>query len=176
MILWNLFVAFLIPATIGYGGGPASIPLVQHEVVNRYKWMTNEQFGEMLAMANTLPGPIATKMAGYVGYTTSGWLGAFIAIIATVAPSLLLMLLLMSFLAKFKNAPQVKRLTGYIRPVICILLLTMTLQFFTEGATGSGWIHTIVLIVSSYFFLEIKKLHPAIVILGALLYGGIFLS
>ena len=64
---WEIFVAFFIPGIVGYGGGPASIPLVENEVVGRYSWMTVNEFSEMLAIANSLPGPIATKMAGYIG-------------------------------------------------------------------------------------------------------------
>lgn len=62
--LWYLFLAFFIPGIVGYGGGPAIIPLIEIEVVQRYEFMTRQEFGEVLAMGNALPGPIATKMAG----------------------------------------------------------------------------------------------------------------
>ena len=77
MIIWELFIAFLIPNLLAYGGGPASIPLIEHEVVARYNWMTKSEFSEFLALANSLPGPIATKMAGYIGYEVGGFLGSF---------------------------------------------------------------------------------------------------
>lgn len=63
MIYWQLFLAFFIPGILGYGGGPASIPLVEHEVVENYEWMTTQEFSEVVALGNSLPGPIATKMA-----------------------------------------------------------------------------------------------------------------
>lgn len=68
MIYWHIFWAFFLPGILGYGGGPASIPLVEKEVVDRYGWVTENEFSEMLAMGNALPGPIATKMAGYIGF------------------------------------------------------------------------------------------------------------
>src|SRR6056297_3328067 len=102
MIYWHLFLAFFIPGILGYGGGPASIPLVEHEVVGNYEWMTTQEFSEVVAIGNSLPGPIATKMAGYIGYSEAGVPGAIIALFASVAPSLILMILMMAILLKYK--------------------------------------------------------------------------
>lgn len=89
MIYIDIFLAFFIPGIIGYGGGPASIPLIENQVVSTYGWMTTAQFSDTLALANALPGPIATKLAGYIGYEQGGVLGAVIALFATVGPSLI---------------------------------------------------------------------------------------
>ncbi|TWT16097.1 chromate transporter [Planomicrobium sp. CPCC 101079] len=172
MIYWSIFLAFFIPGILGYGGGPASIPLVEKEVVDRYGWMSTQEFGEVLALGNALPGPIATKMAGYIGYMEGGVLGSIVALFASIAPSLLLMLILMATLMKYKNSMQVKNITKLIRPVIAVLLGAMTLQFFLTSTETSGSIQTIVLIAVSYWLLEIRKLHPAFVIILALCYGA----
>ncbi len=103
MIYWEIFLAFFIPGIVGYGGGPSSIPLIQAEVVDRYGWFTVSEFGEILAVGNALPGPIATKMAGYIGYEVGGIVGSFVALFATVAPSLIAMLFLLGILLKFKD-------------------------------------------------------------------------
>ncbi|WP_058305914.1 chromate transporter [Gracilibacillus massiliensis] len=176
MIYWEIFLAFFIPGIVGYGGGPASIPLVQNEVVNRYEWLSLSQFGEVLAIGNALPGPIATKMAGYIGYEQAGVLGAGVGIFATVAPSLLLMIILLSILYKFKNSPKVKKMTMFIRPTIAVLLGVLTFQFFFQSYENEGTIQTLLLIGLSWLFLVKLKIHPAFVILGALGYGAIFLA
>ncbi|MGE7980774.1 chromate transporter [Psychrobacillus sp. NPDC093200] len=173
MIYWQLFLAFFIPGILGYGGGPASIPLIEHEVVENYEWMTTQEFSEVVALGNSLPGPIATKMAGYIGYAEGGILGATIALFATVAPSLMLMISMMAVLLKYKEAPEVKNLTKLIRPVIAVLLGVMTIQFAQESLDGIGIISTLILIVGSYLLLEKVKLHPAFVIIIALAYGAV---
>ena len=173
MIYWQLFLAFFIPGILGYGGGPASIPLIEHEVVENYEWMTTQEFSEVVALGNSLPGPIATKMAGYIGYAEGGILGATIALFATVAPSLILMISMMAVLLKYKEAPEVKNLTKLIRPVIAVLLSVMTIQFAQESLDGIGIISTLILIVGSYLLLEKVKLHPAFVIIIALAYGAV---
>ena len=71
----DIFMAFFRVGILGYGGGPSSIPLVHKEVVDKYKWMDTDEFGDVLALGNALPGPIATKMAGYIGYRVGGILG-----------------------------------------------------------------------------------------------------
>lgn len=173
MIYWSIFLAFFIPGILGYGGGPASIPLVEREVVERYGWMDTQEFAEVVALGNALPGPIATKMAGYIGYMEGGVLGAIIALFASVAPSLIMMIVLMAWLMKYKDSPKVINITKLVRPVIAVLLGVMTLQFFLTSNESSGAIQTLALIVISYWLLEIRKVHPAFVILLALAYGGI---
>ena len=141
MIYWELFIAFLIPGILGYGGGPAAIPLVQVEVVERYGWMTNAEFSEMVAAANALPGPVATKMAGFVGYDQAGVLGALIALFAAVGPSLLMMILLLNLIWKHKESIYVKSLTRWIRPIIAVLLVVMTYDFLGDSYDMNGiWV------------------------------------
>ncbi|WP_404470615.1 chromate transporter [Sutcliffiella horikoshii] len=175
MIYWEIFLAFFIPGILGYGGGPASIPLVENEVVHRYGWLSVSEFSEVLALGNALPGPIATKMAGYIGYEQAGILGAAVGVFATVAPSLILMIALMSLLYKFRDSPKVKRMSNYVRPTIALLLGVMAFRFFSESYEASGTIQTVFLIIASYLLLEKWKVHPAYVIVGALTYGAILL-
>ncbi|WP_309867548.1 chromate transporter [Bacillus sp. SLBN-46] len=175
MLYWHIFLAFFIPGIVGYGGGPASIPLVENEVVDHYGWMTVPEFSEVLALGNSLPGPIATKMAGYIGYEQGGVLGSIVGIFATVAPSLLLMIVLLGLLYKYKDSPKVKRMTNYIRPTIAVMLGVMAFSFFSTSYSDTGVLQTVILVGVSFFLLEKLKVHPAYVIMGSLIYGGIFL-
>ncbi len=68
----QIAVAMCRTGILGYGGGPSVIPLIRHDAVTRYGWLTDDEFGETLAIANALPGPIATKMAAYLGYKLKG--------------------------------------------------------------------------------------------------------
>ncbi|WP_306009917.1 chromate transporter [Bacillus sp. MMSF_3328] len=176
MIYIQIFLAFFIPGILGYGGGPASIPLVENEVVDRYDWLSTSEFSEMLALGNTLPGPIATKMAGYIGYDQAGVLGAAVGVFATVAPSLILMIGLLGLLMKYKESPRVKRMTVVIRPVIAVLLGLMTYDFLFSSYEGAGFWQTIFIGLVSLVLMEKFKVHPAYVIAGSLVYGGIFLA
>ncbi|CQR46381.1 Chromate transport protein [Paraliobacillus sp. PM-2] len=173
---WQLFIAFFIPGILGYGGGPASIPLVENEVVGRFQWMTVSDFSEMLAMANALPGPIATKMAGFIGFQQGGVMGSVVAVFATVVPSLLLMIILLGLLMKYKDSPKVKRMTMFIRPTIAVLLGAMALQFFQTSYVDTGFFQMSGIGLISFLLMERLKVHPAFVIAGALVFGALFLG
>ena len=176
MIYIQIFWVFFITNMLGYGGGPATIPLVQYEVVEVFGWLTEAEFAEVLAMGNALPGPIATKMAGYIGFMQGGALGAAIALVATVIPSIALMLALMSVLMHYRESPQVKRLTLYVRPTVAVLLGSIALQLFVSGWHAVGLTHMVVLTVLSFVCMEKLKVHPALVVMGALVYGALLLG
>lgn len=176
MIYWQIFMANFMANLLGYGGGPASIPLLEYEVVHRYGWFTVSEFSEMVALGNGLPGPIATKLAGYIGYEMGGVLGAAVALFGTVAPSLIMMIALLGLLLKYKDSPKVKRLTQFVRPTIAVLLGVMTYNFFFDSFEGSGLVHTAIIGIVSLIALEKFKLSPVYVVLGALTYGAIFLG
>lgn len=175
MIYLQIFIAFLIPNIIGYGGGPAVIPLIESEVVTRYGWLTTKEYGEVLAIANTLPGPIATKMSGVIGYEVAGWGGAAVAIFATVAPSLMLMIFLVGFLMKHKDHPKVQALSATVRPAIAVLMAGLTFRFVESSYVDSGIIHTIILGAAGIYGIYMKKLHAGWFILVGLVYGALFI-
>jgi chromate transporter len=176
MIYFQIFIAFLIPGLVGYGGGPASIPLVEHEVVNRYQWMTTSEFSEVLALGNALPGPIATKMAGYIGFEVGGIWGAVVAVFATAGPSLFLMIMLLNIIYRYKDSPRVKRLSKIVLPAVAILMATLTFDFFNTSYHDNGIWMTVFIAVISLLLLEKWKVHPAFVIAGGLIFGAVFLG
>src|SRR5690625_3006649 len=117
MMQKDLFIAFFRAGMLGYGGGLSAIPLMHREVVKLYKWMDDEEFADILALANTLPGPINTKLSGYIGYRLGGIIGLLNCIIATVAPTAILMTLLLTVLNTFKDYPFVQGMAKGVIPI-----------------------------------------------------------
>ena len=167
--LVQLFLAFFRVGMLGYGGGPSSIPLVHSEVVDRYRWMGSEEFGDILAIGNTLPGPIATKMAGYIGYRIAGMAGSFVSILALIIPTIILMILLLTSLSAYKDEAWVQGLSAGVVPVVCVLLGDLTWQFIKRSWLDLGLIPSALLIGASLIVISWLGVHPAIVI--ALLLG-----
>src|SRR5699024_3203867 len=157
-------------------GGRETLPRIEHEGGGRYGWVTTQKYTAMVARGSGLPRRIATKLGAYIGYEQGGILGAFVGLFGSVAPSMVLMLILLGILLKYKNSPKVQRLTQYIRPIIAVLLGIMTYDFFFSAYEGSGVLHTIILSVASLILLERYKISPVFVVLGALIYGAIFLG
>jgi len=166
--LWDLLIAFARASNLGFGGGPAVIPLIKIEVVERYHWMTNAEFTDALAVGNALPGPIATKLAGYVGYQEAGWLGALVANIGVILPTALAVILLAQFLMKYSNSPVLKGMLKGVRPVVVVLIA----QTAFEMGIGSfpnltTWGIALATVVSLYWL----KLHPALIIILSMAFG-----
>ncbi|WP_144478701.1 chromate transporter [Cytobacillus oceanisediminis] len=170
----DLFLAFFRVGILGYGGGPSSIPLVHKEVVDKYKWMDSDEFGDILALGNALPGPIATKMAGYIGYRVGGTLGMVNALAATMIPTIILMIILLTTLNSYKDQPWVKGMADAVVPVVAVMLAVMTWDFIKKsGKSKLGWAWTAIALIASLVLLQILNIHPAILIvillLGALI-------
>jgi len=176
MIYWQLFLAFFIPNIVGYGGGPAIIPLIENEVVGRYGWMSAQGFAETLALGNALPSPIATKMAGYIGYDVAGVPGSLIATFATVAPSLLLMLVALGTLYRYRESVKVKSMSQWVRPVVMTLMAYLTWRFLDEGLDTAGILHTAIIGGVAGVLLLATRVHPALVVCFGLGYGALLLG
>ncbi|ARP44355.1 putative transporter YwrA [Geobacillus thermodenitrificans] len=161
---WHLFLAFFRVGMLGYGGGPSSIPLVRAEVVTKYRWMTDEEFAEILAIANALPGPIATKLAGYIGYRVGGALGLINAVVATTAPTIGLMIVLLAVLSSLKDTPWVAGMTKAVVPVVAVMLAEMTWQFAKQACAALGIWPAALLLVACFLALWRLGLHPALVV------------
>ncbi|MEH7391546.1 chromate transporter [Bacillus sp. JJ1474] len=164
-MLLHIILAFFRVGMLGFGGGPSSIPLVHQETVKKYKWMSEEEFGDTLALANTMPGPIATKMAGYIGYRVGGLLGSLVALLATVAPTALLMIFLLQLLQVYKDIPWVQHMSASVVPVVAVMLATMTWDFVKKSGDTLGWIRAILMLFVSLLLIELLNVHPAILIL-----------
>jgi chromate transporter len=173
---WDLFWGFFVANVLGYGGGPSSIPLMQDQIVNHYHWLTNEQFADVLAVGNALPGPIATKIAAYVGYQVDGWIGLVAATVATVAPSAVALIALLSILNRFRGSSVVKGMTSFIQPVIAIMMVLLTWDMGEVSIQSIGIWQSLGIAAVSFWAMTKGRLHPALVIVAAFAYGGLVLS
>jgi len=171
--LVGLFLGFFLSNLLGYGGGPASIPLMYQEIVGHYGWTTDHQFSNILALGNTLPGPIATKIAAYVGYDVAGIVGSLVALAATIVPSAVALILLLRIMARYKHSPVVKGMTLLVQPVIAVMMLVLTWQMGRTSIESLGWLQAILIAAVALWAMEKRKIHPAFVILCAFVYGGL---
>lgn len=167
----DISIAFFRSGILGYGGGPSSIPLVHKEVVEIFKWMTDDEFADVLALANTLPGPINTKMAGYIGYRVGGYVGMLNAIFSSIVPTIILMIILLTSLASFKDLPWVAGMTKAVVPVVGVMMATLTWDFYKKSYQTLGHISAAVTVVASLVLLEFLHVHPAILIVAILVFA-----
>lgn len=166
----DIFIAFFRSSIMSFGGGPSGIPLVETEVVKRYQWMTLEEFGDLVAIANALPGPINTKLAGCIGWRLKGFWGLLVALVAVILPTAFLMIILLTFLAAFQDLRWVRGMTQAVLPVVGVLMAQLTWRFLSSARKGLGWPVSLLLIAASFVLMEGLRVHPALLIALTLLF------
>ena len=99
--LAQLFFTFLKIGAFTFGGGYAMIPLVQRETVENHRWITDDELLDIIAIAESTPGPIAVNSATFVGYRVGGTAGALLASLGVILPSFTVILLISLLLRRF---------------------------------------------------------------------------
>lgn len=118
-ILWS----FLKIGAFTFGGGYAMIPLIQHEVINTRKWLTEKEFVDLLTIAQAAPGPIALNTAVFVGYKRRRYCGALAATLGVVIPSFLIILLVAMFFADIRHNTWIDAAFKGMRPAVVALIV-----------------------------------------------------
>jgi chromate transporter len=193
VLLWQIFVLFTRVAMFSWGGGPASLALMQRETTSAtwiprdqteaVPWITVDEFADAVALGNAIPGPIAPQVSSYVGYKLAGVPGAISAAVGTVIPTTVLMLVLVVLFFGIKGSPAVKAMLQAVRPVVVGLLLwtayDMAVSVFGVKKLGwgqalaQGW-DKLLFVLAAFVLLTFTKVNPALIILGTAILGLIF--
>ena len=121
--LGKVFASFFQIGAFTFGGGIAMIPLIQKEAVEKHKWITDEDILEIIAIAESTPGPIAVNSATFVGYKVAGFWGAFFATFGVVLPSFVIILAISYLLRGFAHIPAVQYAFYGIRAGVLALIV-----------------------------------------------------
>lgn len=171
--LGQLFWAFTRIGLLGFGGGPAMIPLVRQEVVKRHAWLDDDAFADVLAIANTLPGPIATKMPGYIGYRVAGKTGCVIAVAAVIVPMIMAMILLLGIFSRYRDVTWIRGMGQAVIPVVMMMMAQLTLDFWNKSRLSLGWGKSLSMAIVAGIFIYFLGVHPGLVI-GVVLVAAFF--
>ncbi|MBQ2897684.1 MAG: chromate transporter [Clostridia bacterium] len=133
-----LFAEFFKTGLFAIGGGLATVPFL-FEIANKYPWFTKSQLTDMIAVAESTPGPIGVNMATYAGYSAGGVLGAVIATIGLVMPSVIVVLIVAKILEKFKDNKFVGFAFYGIRPAVAGMILAAWISLFQMCVINSSY-------------------------------------
>lgn len=196
MIYLQLFWEYLKIGIFSVGGGMATLPFL-YDLSDKTGWFTHTQIADMLAVSESTPGPMGINMATFVGFTVAGMPGAILASIGLILPGVVLVLLIMSILDKFRNNKYVEGAFYGLRPASIGLiaaagLLVARLTFLPGLLSGDNSSHgftlsnlfdlisikavilAAVLIVLTRFIEPTKKLHPIVFIGFSAIVGIVF--
>ena len=155
------------------GGGYAMIPIIEHEVVDRYHWIDRQEFVDIVAVAQSCPGVMAINMSTFIGYKMAKTRGALVTTLATALPSFIIILIVARCYIRFKNSALVKGCMSGLRPAVVGLIAAALVSVAQTVFLPQGFSRDIFLSPDFYVslgifavmaFLAFKKLHPIIII------------
>lgn len=162
--LLKLFLTMFKIGLFTFGGGYAMLVLLENEFVTKRKWMDNDEFTDVVAIAESTPGPIAINASTYVGYKTSKVLGAIVSTIAVCLPSMIIIFAISLFFDAFLSLKYVAYAFEGIRVCVCLLILFAGIKMARKLKTNAfniilASISFILVILIGLFGVEISTVY-----------------
>lgn len=182
MTLLQLFISFVQIGLFSIGGGMASMPLIQNQVVNLHHWLTLTEFTDLITIAEMTPGPIAINSATFVGIRIAGLQGAIIATLGCIFPSCIIVSTLAWIYMKYKDLNVIQGTLSGLRPAIVALIASAGLSILLLAIFGENGVTfnlesinfiSVILFSMSLFVLRKWKPNPILVMMGSGFIGGI---
>jgi chromate transporter len=179
MIYLELFWSFFQVGLFTIGGGYASLPLIQNQVVTYHNWLTLSEFSDLITISQMTPGPIAINSATFVGTRIAGMPGAIIATVGFVTPSCIIMGILAYIFFKYKNISVIQGILAGLRPAVVAMIASAGLSIlflclWGEKGFNKGPLNYYggILFIASLFILQKWKAKPMIVMAACGLIGA----
>lgn len=118
----QLYWSFFKIGLFSIGGGYASLPLIEREIVDYHKWIDLATFTDIITISQMTPGPIAINTSTFVGIQVAGILGAIVATLGCVTPSIIIVLILAKIYLKYKNVSVLSNVLYFLRPAVVALI------------------------------------------------------
>ena len=191
IIYLKLFLTFLEIGAVSFGGGYGMISLVREKVITN-GWLSEGEFLNMIAVAESTPGPIAVNMATFVGSTQGGVLGSALATLGVVLPAFIIMLIIASLIRNLLKYKGVQAVLGGIRPaVVGLIIATASTMILSSvlGFSASGFslsldelvknvaiFASVVALATVYKKIKKKKISPILLIVFSGVLGLVLFS
>lgn len=169
--LWELFIIFLKIGTFTIGGGYAMVPLIEKEVVDKKRWIDRDDFLDMLALAQSAPGPIAVDVAVFVGYKVAGVPGSIVSVLGSILTAFVVLLATAVYFMGVKDNVIIGRIFNGIRPAVVALIAAPVIRL---GKSAKINRKTIIIPVITVILVAFLNVNPIYVILASILVGLLF--
>lgn len=166
--LFNLYFSFAKIGTFTIGGGLAMMPMMQSELIEKRKWITDEELIDYYAVGQSTPGIVAVNVATFVGYKQMGIIGGIFATLGMVTPSLIIIMILASLINSINDFPIIQKALKGINVAVAALLTSTIINFMKK--TIKKFTNAIFMMIS-FLLVFVFKLPSFWIILFALLIG-----
>lgn len=182
MIYLQLYWSFFKIGLFSIGGGYASLPLIQKEIVESQQWLTMTEFTDIITISQMTPGPVAINSSTFVGIQVGGFPGAVVATLGCVSPSFVIVLFLAYIYFKYKNLEVVSGILYGLRPAVVSLIGAAGVSIVLLAFFGEKELHferlninffNVILFVIGMYFLRKYKVNPVYVMIACGIAGAV---
>lgn len=167
----ELFYVFCKIGIGTIGGGFAMIPMMQQEIVDKKKWLTEDEFYDILAASQSMPGVFAANMAGHIGYKLGGVFSSVVSVIGNIIPSIISILLIAMIFGEIRDNVFIENAFKAIRPAVVALIAVPVFKMIKNNRLDLWKILLVVFIVMVLYLFD--KISPIYFILLAILFAVI---
>lgn len=164
-ILADLFLTYFRVGAVTFGGGYAMIPILEREIVKKKNWVTEEELLDYYAISQCTPGVIAVNAATFVGYKMKGVLGAIVATLGVITPSIIIITIIANMLSAFSENTYVESAFRGISIAVCALVLTTIIKLLKKNVKN---IFSVFMAAGAFVAIGILNLSPIIVVVSVL--------
>lgn len=166
--LIDLFLTFCRIGGLTFGGGYAMLPMIQKEIVEEKKWATEEEVLDYYAVGQCTPGVIAVNTATFIGYKVQGILGAIVATLGVVFPSIVIITIIAAVLKNFADLAIVQHAFSGIRVVVIALIINAIIKLAKTSIKNPL---TLIIAIIAFILVAFINLSPIYVVIAAGLIG-----
>lgn len=165
--LFEIAKVFLIIGTIGVGGWAAIVALIQDYCVEKRKWLSTDEFSHGIALGQFM-GPFAVNASIFVGYRARGFVGAIVALISFLAPSVIFVIIISAMYTHWQKVSFLQPALKGVGPVVIALILSVAYQMGKNKITST---EPVILMLLAIFLSAVLKFQVIAILLITLVYG-----
>ena len=167
-ILTELFLIFFKIGIMTFGGGIAMLPILEREIIDKKKWATKEELLDYYAVGQCTPGIIAVNTATFIGHKLKGISGGIAATLGVITPSVIIILIIASFLKNLTDIPFIQSAFNGIRVAVCALIISSVTGLIKKGIkdyTG------IIIALVTFMVIVLFSVSPIWIVIAAIITG-----
>ena len=171
--LLNIYFKFFKIGAVTFGGGYAMLPILRRDIVEKAKWMTEEEIMDFYAISQGLPGIIAVNVGGFIGYSRKKEAGAVAAALGVVSPCLVIITIIAACLANFQDNVYVRHALSAVSVCVCALILDSIIAMWKKGVKD---VFGIILFAVMLVLMTFSEVSPVLMVVLSAVLGIVYKS
>ncbi len=166
--LGQLFIAWFKMGLFTFGGGYAMLPMIQKEVIEHYKWASEDEIMDYYAVGQCTPGIIAVNTATFVGYKVKGIIGGIAATLGVITPSIIIIFLISSLINNFSELEIVQHALQGIKVAVCVLMFVALEKLIKNGIKD---VIALLIAISAFLLVYFTNISTVLIVIAAGIVG-----